>query len=412
MAVEFESLCFDRKDTNYPDLGRNALFFDQKSFLKDVAEKADYINQSHLDEIGSQGWWWLVFNTNTIRMLCDNPDKHWFDISINLAFALAADGEDISYKLPDRKFPNRKIIEGTNLFIDCRVFEKNRNVKFNWSENYLEIGCIRVSIDYFDNNYNFSHIDHPLCITLCEVEGFYLIFNETKDDARYISRTLIFKDDNFEKISKEIKTIRKLACDKFGLQFWNFIKTYVNYISFTDIEEFETSTNPNEIKNSIIIRRRTDGTGMSQDYLIWIMQGIYHEAKHIQFLESFYVGALPEFWIDKKVNDNYKSCIVSLSSSPRKVGACWRSDYVGRDLSQHLFAAHAFLQGMIVATNFGSDVVNDRVRELIEGELKIVHGCFSILSICREELSESGRILLSKLEEDYTKLLIPNIKNI
>jgi hypothetical protein len=192
---------------------------------------------------------------------------------------------------------------------------------------------------------------------------------------------------------------------------WSLFINMVQYVSFTDVFAFETSNNPSEPRSSLILRRHLGANGaLDEDAMVWMIQGLYHEVKHLQFLETFYLGALPQFWSIRGISNKSLGYLIKLSNTNQQMPACWRPDGTKRNLSQHLFALHAFLQGMLVATSTPNLGFPKRFRDQIEDELRIVHGCFAVVELWKDNLSQAGQSFYSAMKKDYDEVLIPNLE--
>jgi hypothetical protein len=233
--------------------------------------------------------------------------------------------------------------------------------------------------------------------------GFIFFFIETNADEQSYDRYLLESTSN---VKREIEVIKRCKEEIILINpnIWSNILQHIIYISFTTLDGFESSTDPRELRNSIIINMRLT-KGMNElEKIAWAANGLYHESKHNQYVDAVFFE-IPPYETKKE----YKSVF---EIEEKSVIAPWKGLPQNRTLTQILLGMHAFVPGLYICFKI---LIQEKNKPLslwlkgrIEEEMRSINGTVSIMLLSEAYLNKDGLTLSNRLIEDFFNYLSPS----
>ena len=186
---------------------------------------------------------------------------------------------------------------------------------------------------------------------------------------------------------------------------FDFILQQVTYLNFSRIEYMDSSTDLREPKGSVLLNPRFNKTENINEIIAWSSQGLYHEAKHWQFFDTYQYEGIPG---SEKSNKNIFSNIHPI------IPCSWKAVPSERTLDDSLLAMQAFIPGMTLALKLlkNDSQYSGWLKERVELEMRTINGAIATLIIGKDYLTDEGHIVFSELLHDYHNYLIPSYSDI
>lgn len=375
--------------------------------IQNIVEKAciDFnIKNTNLTDTGLN---YLLQKTHLLRYVNSSNEvepTNLFEFITTILFALFISGEyneiEIDKNIIKKNF---YVLDGTNL---CFNFsdKHEKSIIFNPNKKMISCGLNSTLMISNGQNYLFKTTSQNFFNTLLydtETE-FIFFYLENHADEKSYDRFLL---ESTEEIKQEIETLQK--CKKEILLInpfiWNCILRHITYINFTVLDGFESSTDPRELRNSIIINMRFDKYMDELETIAWVANGLYHEAKHNQYVDSVFFEIPPY-----ETKQEYKTIF---EKEEKTVVAPWKGLPQNRTLTQILLGLHAFVPGLficfkILAKDKGKPLSN-WIKNRIEMEMRSTNGTVSIIILSESYLTNDGYKFSNKLIDDFFDYLSP-----
>lgn len=312
--------------------------------------------------------------------------------------------------IPENAIKHGFLLEGTNLYfsentkklhISLRKFGNKLKLHINSMEFEGEIKSGKIIIDDSRNEFNITFLPFN--------SSKILFFKEEYDQQKQEIYTLIDEEETYKINPILAKAFDFLESDNSIIPA-DFIEQQVHYISFTDINQHESSSDPRHAKGVITINLRDRFLSSETEIISWFIHGLVHEAKHLQFFDLFLGQNEPHTnWI--------KSSTIQLTSDwGIRVPCAWRGTPSLRSMADHLLALQAFIPGIIALLNYldhnSEKYLSTWLRDHIELELRVINGAIGTLILGRDYLTEEGNYLFNIIQTDYRDILVPLLQKV
>lgn len=323
------------------------------------------------------------------------------DAVLAVAAALAVDGNRVSLAVDHLGADRLLLVEGSNLLIDPRQFPQGSKIVLDGAAGVIEIAGNALPTTFHENRIVVRGDGCPGARVLLDDGQFFHFFVESCGTAgREVDRRFAASQEAMENITPVLAEAARYLQDRWPGA-WAHVRQHVLYLSWTSLSRMESSTDTRDPRGSVVINPRTDVILDNRERFAWLAQGLYHEAKHVQFFDTFRARVPPQARADD-------GKAISLSLSDMRVPCAWKGAPSDRSLADHLMSLHAFIPGTtITLAALEGHEVSGWVRQHIEMDMRAINGAVGCLILGQSYLTGVGQRLARVLRRDYVEKLLP-----
>ena len=357
----------------------------------------------HIPDLDERGLRFLCFRTSFVRTWLHPIARGRFrDALIGwISIAASLSGHDlcipVSLLAETRK---RFLLGGTNLFVDARCTELGKWLELRVSDHVARAGGLSIPGRWLPDRILFDPGESPGLTRLSFDEDFVFFYRVVKSNASFQDdRRLIATDDPLSFERKLVNEVRNELIAHIPAA-WNLLRAQCLYLNWSSAPYMDSSSDLRESRGSILLNPRRDQIACFSELTAWAAQGLYHEAKHWQFFDTYRSRQVPGLPSAPEVR---------LSNLHPKIPCSWKALPSARTLEEHLLALQAFIPGLIAALRIlnQNKSFSTWIRGRLELEMRSTNGAMSTLIIGKTFLTEEGHALFETLLSDYESYLIP-----
>lgn len=154
---------YDTDESNAFDNWKYVIFKKKIAVISKLLGENEDLYQKSIVNINNDGWFYLCFRTNIIRLICSNLNTEVL-LLLSIAQAISGINTEISFKKLHLK--RKTLIEGTNIYLDQEALPENGGIEFNSSSSNVVIGDSVVSAECSKYGIKCSKCEDVYFITL------------------------------------------------------------------------------------------------------------------------------------------------------------------------------------------------------------------------------------------------------